>query len=117
MDYSNYPKDHLLFSEDNKAKLGFFKDELAGRQFCREFIGLKSKCYALKLVDLSSSSITEKKVCKGLGKVAIKNRLKFKHYKKCLLQGVPKRYDFHVIRSKKHEHLYDQNQQKSNISF
>ena len=103
MDYSNYPKNHLLYSEKNKSKLGYFKDELAGEYFCTEFVGLKAKCYALLLKNKLTLQNKEKKVCKGLGKVAIQNRLKFKHYKKCLFKGIHKRYDFHVIRSKEHK--------------
>jgi len=34
MDYSNYPKSHPLSCEKNKARLGFFKDELAGKDKC-----------------------------------------------------------------------------------
>lgn len=43
----------------------------------------------------------EKKVCKGLGRVAIEKRLKFRHYKQCLFQNKDRRYDFHTIRSTK----------------
>lgn len=102
MDYSNYPHNHCDYSPTNKSKLGYFKDELGGKQICEEFVGLKSKCYSLRLRNCSSNDVEEKKVCKGLGRVAITNRLKFKHYKNCLFKGIPKRYDFHVIRSKNH---------------
>lgn len=102
MDYSNYPSDHPFYNPDNKAKLGYFKDELAGQFTCDEFVGLKAKCYALKLQNNTSEEVKEKKVCKGLGRVAINNRLRFRHYKNCLFKGIPKRYDFHVIRSRKH---------------
>jgi hypothetical protein len=30
MDYSNYPTDHINFNNENKAKLGFFKNEFGG---------------------------------------------------------------------------------------
>jgi len=103
MDYSNYPLGNPLHSSKNKAKLGFFKDELAGKSICTEFVGLKSKCYAMRLQDATLKSFSDKKVCKGLGRVAIKNRLKFKHYKVCLFRGIPQRFDFHSIVSKKHK--------------
>jgi hypothetical protein len=102
MDYSNYPTSHPFYNSTNKSKLGFFKDELTGQMDCTEFVGLKAKCYALKLQDKDTQMIKEKKVCKGLGRVAINNRLRFKHYKKCLFQGIPKRYDFNIIKSRKH---------------
>lgn len=100
MDFSNYNSTHPLFSSQNKNKLGYFKDELQGKLICNEFVGLRAKCYALKLKQ--ENSFVEKKICKGLGRVAIKNRLKFRHYKKCLFKGKPKRFNFHSIRSKKH---------------
>jgi hypothetical protein len=99
MDYSNYPKTHSLYTLKNKAQLGFFKDELAGHYTCVEFIGLKSKCYAMNLKTDNNLS-TEKKICKGLGRIAIQNRLKFKHYKNSLKNGISKRFDFQTIRSK-----------------
>ena len=50
MDYSNYDENHEKFNKENKAKLGFFKDELCGKFICHEFIGLRSKCYALNFL-------------------------------------------------------------------
>ena len=49
-DFSNYPKDHPLYSTQNKAVLGKFKDETAGVPI-EEFIGLRSKCYSIKVKD------------------------------------------------------------------
>jgi len=102
MDYSNYPKNHPLYTSANKAKLGFFKDELAGLYTCNEFIGLKSKCYAMKLKNKVSNLLLDKKVCKGLGRIAIQNSLKFDHYKQSLVKGIHHRFDFNSIISKKH---------------
>jgi len=101
MDFSNYPQDHKRFSNENKAKLGFFKDELAGKLSVSEFVGLRAKCYSIKMNEKKNNVNIEKKVCKGLGKIAIEKRLKFKHYKQCLFQNKDRRYDFHTIRSKK----------------
>ncbi|GBO33352.1 hypothetical protein AVEN_62208-1 [Araneus ventricosus] len=39
-DFSDYPRDHPLYSDENKKKIGYFKDELNG-QPCLEFIGLR----------------------------------------------------------------------------
>jgi len=103
MDYSNYPVNNPLYSSANKSQLGYFKDELAGKEICTEFVGLKSKCYSMKLKENNTKNFSDKKVCKGLGRMAIKNRLKFKHYKECLFKGIPKRFDFHTIVSKKHK--------------
>ena len=99
MDFSNYPVTDKFFNTQNKAKLGFFKDELCGKLKCKEFIGLRAKCYALKLNENNTTS--EKKICKGLGRVAIKNRLKFKHYKQCLYAHKSYRFDYASIKSTK----------------
>lgn len=103
MDYSNYEEDNPKFNNRNKAKLGFFKDELCGKYVCQEFIGLRSKCYALNLVDTKKNERKEKKVCKGVGRAAIANRLKFDQYKDCLLQNKTFRHEFHGIRSFNHK--------------
>lgn len=103
MDFSNYPETNPFHNITNKAKLGFFKDELAGQLKCTEFIGLRAKCYALKLRDTKLSSFKEKKVCKGLGRVAIKNRLKFKNYKSCLFSERTFRFDYNSIKSTKQD--------------
>ena len=44
-DFSDYPKDHVLYSEDNKKVIGKMKDELAG-SVMTEFIGLRPKMYS-----------------------------------------------------------------------
>lgn len=100
MDFSNFPPEHKLFSLKNKAKLGFFKDELGGKLTISEFVGLRAKCYSLKLID-KKNKVVEKKVCKGLGRIAIDKRLRFEHYKTCLFNFLDRRYDFASIRSTK----------------
>ena len=97
MDFSNYPKEHKLFSEKNAKKLGYFKDEFEGKTVCSRFVGLRSKVYAMQL------SEKDKLVCKGLGKSAIKNRLRFKQYKKCLLNSKDFRHSYAAIQSKNHK--------------
>ena len=102
MDYSNYPREHKLFDDSKKAELGYFKDEIDADSICKEFVGLRSKCYALNILDKKTNKKTEKKVCKGLGTTAIKNRLKFSEYKKCLFQRKDIRHYYTGIVSKKH---------------
>ena len=102
MDYSNYPTDHRLFDDSKKAELGYFKDEIDANSVCEEFVGLRSKCYALKITNSQNLRSIEKKVCKGLGKTAIKNRLKFSEYKKCLFGRKDIRHYYTGIVSKKH---------------
>ena len=46
-DYSNYSKDSKFFDESNKKDIGRMKDEFGGI-IIDEFVGLKSKMYAIK---------------------------------------------------------------------
>ena len=103
MDFSNYNPNHKLYSIENKQKLGFFKNEFGSEKKCIEFIGLRAKCYSFNLEDKTTKEITSKKTCKGLGRTAIANRLKFEQYKQCLIEGKIRRHDFASIRSRKHK--------------
>ncbi|CAL1275416.1 unnamed protein product [Larinioides sclopetarius] len=47
-DTTDYPRDHFLFSESNKKKIGCFKDELHSKPIM-EFIGLRPKIIQEKL--------------------------------------------------------------------
>ena len=75
-DFSNYPKEHVLYSTCNKAKLGKFKDETAG-EVIEEFVGLRSKCYSIKLGKSTKSTAA------GVKKAVAKN-LRHEAYKKTL---------------------------------
>ena len=46
-DFSNYSKDSKFFDDANKKVIGIMKDEMGG-VIIVEFIGLKSKMYAIK---------------------------------------------------------------------
>ena len=48
MDFSNYPKDHVLYSDIVKAVPGFLKDENCGKKIV-EVVGFRSKCYMYRL--------------------------------------------------------------------
>ena len=48
-DSSNYPQDHPLYSTSNKARLGCFKDEGAGKVI-EEMILLRPKMYSIKFI-------------------------------------------------------------------
>jgi hypothetical protein len=49
-DTSNFPKDHPLYSTENKAVVGKFKSE-TGDKTIAEFVGLRSKMYSIKVSD------------------------------------------------------------------
>ena len=47
-DFSEYPKNHFLYSTENQAVVGKFKDEEKSK-IITEFVGLRSKLYTLKV--------------------------------------------------------------------
>ena len=49
-DFSDYPKDHPLFSEQNKKVIGKFKDECSGTPIA-EYVGLRPKMYSILRAD------------------------------------------------------------------
>lgn len=79
-DFSKYPPDHKLFSLENKHSLNFMKDETHGKHYISEFIGLRAKCYALKLKSFDKGSEAEKLRCKGINRTTVKNHMKFAEY-------------------------------------
>jgi hypothetical protein len=94
-DTSDYPVSHPNHSVDNKKILGKMKDELNG-VVLEEYIGLRSKLYSLSYGGRVS------KRAKGVKKCALKRKISFEDYKRCLIDNVDIRVDFNLIRSKKH---------------
>ena len=97
-DFSNYPKDHKLFSLRNKKVPGFFKDETAGKPI-GEFVGLRSKMYSFNFCEGSE----EHKTAKGVKKSVISREIKHKDFKKCLMQGIQLEHQYCNISSKSHK--------------
>lgn len=95
-DFSNYPSDHLLFSDSRKGALLHFKDECPPPNSISAFVGLKPKCY-------SFSYQNEKELCKakGIAQNSLakndeenensfqKTKLLFKNYKETLFEQKP----------------------------
>ena len=48
-DFSNFPKNNSLYSDENRKALLYFKDENPS-DVIKEFIGLRSKLYVIKTV-------------------------------------------------------------------
>jgi hypothetical protein len=80
-DFSNYPKNHPLYNEKNKKKLGFITDEVESKPI-HEFIGLKSKLYSI-----SYGENKEKIVGKGIQKAILKHQYTHNHYKNVLFKN------------------------------
>ena len=104
-DFSKYPKSHPLFDESKANQLFYFKDELKGKAAITHFIGLRPKCYSMKITELNckeKNSHKEKKVCKGLKKSSIATQLSFDDYEKCLRDATLIYKSFKSLKSKNH---------------
>jgi hypothetical protein len=102
----DFPIENLK-SNVNKKIPGKFKDEYNGIPV-REFCGLRSKMYALK------TDVDEKKTCKGIKKLNIKN-LTFSDYKNCLDDLKIKKETIYGIRSF-NQKLYTTKEEKIGLS-
>ena len=103
-DFSEYPKDHFLFSAENKKVIGKFKDE-AGSKPIMEFVGLRSKLYSYKVPE--DDKVIESKKCKGVKKTTVKTKISFQDYYNSLMgevkEDIQKQSTFNCIRSMTHE--------------
>jgi len=96
-DFSDYPKDHPLYSDKNKKVIGKMKDE-ANSQILTSFVGLAPKMYSF-----SGLNNLSKKAAKGVKKTIIKNKLRHKLYYKALKNQRKFYCVMNLIRSRKHE--------------
>ena len=90
-----------LQNNENKQKLGYFKDELHS-QVLTEFLALSPKCYAFRFQSLKEKSlnqILEKKKAKGVSNVIVEKTLPFKVYKNVLETDKTVRREITSIRS------------------
>ncbi|XP_060515913.1 uncharacterized protein LOC132695588 [Cylas formicarius] len=117
-DTSDYPPDNIYnIPLANKKVLGLMKDENNGR-IMHEFIGLKSKMYAIKLyysnVEREKSSNKKEvetiKKAKGITGSSLKT-ITFEDYYNCLFDKTQMYTNEHLFRSKNHE-VFTVNQRK-----
>ena len=104
-DFSKYPKSHPLFDESKANQLFYFKDELKGKAAITHFIGLRPKCYSMKISELNCNKTNtpqEKKICKGLKKSSIATQLTYADYEKCLKNATIIYKSFKTLKSKNH---------------
>ena len=102
-DFSKYEKDHELYDNSRANHLFYFKDEMKGEAAITEFIGLRPKCYSMKVKNLKSNEFSNKKVCKGLKKSSINNHLDFSDYETCLNNATLIYRSFNHLKSKNHK--------------
>ena len=80
-DFSEYPADHPLYSEDNMKVVGKFKDELHGAAM-KKFVCLRPKLYSYAYEE--NGRVVEKNTAKGV-KTRVKNtKLTFADYEQSL---------------------------------
>lgn len=107
-DFSDYPKEHDCYSDENKKKLGKFKDEMNGN-IILEYVGLRSKMYSI-MWDKGTV-----KTCKGISRSVNKLVLKHEMYRDCLFNGEQRVDQMSRIGSKGH-HLYTYDINKVSLS-
>ena len=95
-DFSNYPKDHILYNNDNKKVPGKFKDELGGEEMT-EFVGIRSKMYSYKTRE------HETKKLKGITRDVVQKNIDFKDYINCLFNEEVSKHKMKCLRSEDHE--------------
>ena len=84
-DFSNYSKDSKFYDDSNKKVVGKMKDEMGGI-IIDEFIGLKSKMYAIKKINGRESN-----TAKGVSIVTEFNELKDVFFNKKIIRHKMKR--------------------------
>ena len=109
-DFSNYPKDHPLYSTKFKKVPGKFKDELGGQEMI-EFIALRSKMYAYK------TPTSEAKKLKGIAKNVVKKVISLSDYKNSLFNNATYYHDMRTLRSINHEMYVQEVNKKSLCPF
>ena len=99
-DTSNIDKGHPsgIPTGINKKVIGMMKSETGSKQI-EEFVGLRAKLYAYKMVEDEK----EEKKCKGVKKTTIKKEITFDNYKECLFSGEKQWRGMNVFRSRLHE--------------
>lgn len=94
----DYPENNIFgIKRHNNKVIGKFKDELKG-QIASELVGLRSKCYALRI----AGGIDKMKKAKGVKKNILKNTVSFDDYYKCIKENCIQMRKQYSIRSKSH---------------
>lgn len=108
-DTSDFPlPNRYNIERKNKKVPGMFSDELNG-SIMVEFVGLRAKCYAIRMLNKKSYKIIKK--AKGVKKSVVKGKIQFKHYAHCFQKNRKYKCKQNTIRSIKHD-VYSIRQEK-----
>ena len=107
--FSNYPREHPLYSARGGKQPRLFKDESAGC-ILESFVGLRSKMYSLQ----HSDSRKDARKAKGIKKSVVRT-ISHQDYLDWLLNMTQMKHSFHAIRSHRHR-LYTIKQTKLSLS-
>ena len=107
-DTSDYPREHELYSEENKKQLGFFKDECSGTPI-EKYVGLRPKMYCIKTLD------KEIKKAKGIKRYVVKKEMNIQLYEESLFEKKTMKHQMNTLRSEGHN-IYEERINKSSLS-
>ena len=108
-DTSDYPKDHPLFSNENKKVLGKMKDECAGTPIA-EGVCLRPKMYSILKADEKNI-----KKAKGVKKSVVKKQIIHEQYKETLIGKRQLWHGMNMLGSEGHE-IYGMHVNKISLS-
>ena len=114
LDSSNYPRDHPLHSDRNKARLGCVKDESAGRAFA-EIIMLRPKSYSFIYADSSAAGEGIRRA-KGVQRAVVRKDIRHVDYVKAWRECTETSHTQRRIGSQLHR-LYTFTYSKRSLSF
>ena len=110
LDTSNYPRNHPLFSNTLKARLGCIKDESGGEAF-REWVFLRPKCYSMLTVTGDA-----KKRAKGVRRNVVQRQITHANYRSSWEEEVELYANQRRIGSERHQ-LFTLQYRKRTLSF
>ena len=115
-DFSEYPRNHSLYSSTNMKVLGKMKDECHGLPL-QSFRGLRPKLYCMEKTLLKDGEIkTEIEIKgKGLTKTVREQQLTVENFETCLQQHSKQSVTQYTIRSD-HHNLYSYKMEKIGLS-
>ena len=112
LDTSDYPKDHPLYSVDNKKVIGKFKDELNGK-IMTEIVFLRSKAYSFKFLNYNSDNLNEINKLKSVSKPIIEQDISFNNFYTCLHEEEIQLSTMYRLNSEKHDMFVNEVQKVS----